>query len=61
VDIARAGIPGMWDKGGEKTKGGSRADEEELCRLDEIPALAEVARLEQKLLPLVDGILSRMI
>jgi len=54
-------IPGMWDKGAEKQKERLARLREELRRLDEIPALGGVARLELKLFPLIDGILGNIV
>jgi len=55
-------MPGMWDEVGEK-KQQERLDRlrEALRSLDEIPALGEVARLEQKLVPLIEEITAGMI
>ncbi|MDD5132535.1 MAG: glucoamylase family protein [bacterium] len=53
-------IPGMWDPADEKQHGRLALLREELRLLDEIPALGEVARLERKLLPLIDEILGNM-
>ena len=51
-------IPDMWDKGDERQKERLALLREELRYLDEIPALSEVAKLERKLLPLIDEILA---
>jgi len=53
-------MPGMWEGGGaeqEKRLGQLR---DVLRYLDEIPALGEVARLEQKLVPLIEAITGDM-
>jgi hypothetical protein len=51
-------IPGMWDQDDEKQKARLARLREELRALDEIPALGEVARLERKLLPIIDEIIA---
>ena len=50
-------IPGMWERGDERQKQRLARLRQELLRLDAIPSLAEAARLELKLFPLIDGIL----
>jgi len=52
-------IPGMWDQGNEEQCRCLRALQQEIQHLDEIPTLSGVARLERKLLPLLDGILDQ--
>ncbi|OGR65192.1 MAG: cyclic beta 1-2 glucan synthetase [Elusimicrobia bacterium GWB2_63_16] len=50
--------PGMWDKGGEARRAVLAALRGELRRLDAVPTLAEAARLELKLGPLIDAALA---
>ncbi|MDD5259858.1 MAG: glucoamylase family protein [bacterium] len=54
-------IPGMWDQADGKQHERLAQLREELRRLDEIPALGEVAQLERKLLPLIDEILGNVV
>ncbi len=54
-------IPGIWDKGDDEQKKRLARFREELSGLNEIPTLREAARLELKLLPLVDSILEHFI
>ncbi len=53
-------MPGMWDGGDEKQQERLNELREALGYLDEIPALGEVARLEQKLVPLIEEITDAM-
>ncbi|MFH0856095.1 MAG: glucoamylase family protein [Candidatus Omnitrophota bacterium] len=53
-------MPGLWEGAEEKQQERLLQLREELRYLDEIPALGEVARLEQKLLPLIDEITGAM-
>lgn len=53
-------IPGIWDNGDEKQKEQLASLREKLRHLDEIPTLSEVARLEPKLIPLIDEILANI-
>ncbi|MDZ4242654.1 MAG: glucoamylase family protein [Candidatus Omnitrophota bacterium] len=53
-------IPGMWDGGDEPQRERLVQLREALRYLDEIPALGEVARLEQKLVPLIEEITGAM-
>ncbi|MFA5117413.1 MAG: glucoamylase family protein [Candidatus Omnitrophota bacterium] len=53
-------IPGMWDGGDEHQQERLVQLREALRYLDEIPILGEVARLEQKLVPLIEEILRAM-
>ena len=50
-------IPGMWNRGDEAQVARLTLLRRELLRLDAVPALAEAARLETDLCPLIDGIL----
>jgi len=54
-------MPGLWDGGGEAQQGRLSRLREMLGHLDEIPSLKEVARLEQELIPLIEGIIGGMI
>lgn len=54
-------IPGMWDTGDDRHKERLARLREELRRLDEIPVLGAVARLEMKLIALIDEILEHAI
>ncbi|MFC1657853.1 GH36-type glycosyl hydrolase domain-containing protein [Candidatus Omnitrophota bacterium] len=54
-------IPGMWEAGDEKQQQRLGQLREALRSLDEIPALGEVARLEQKLVPLIEEITGAML
>ncbi|MFA5167275.1 MAG: glucoamylase family protein [Candidatus Omnitrophota bacterium] len=49
-------MPGMWDAAGNEQEKRLAQLREALRCLDEIPALGEVARLEQKLVPLIEEI-----
>jgi len=51
-------MPGMWDTGDEEQQGRLARLREALRYLDEIPTLVEVARLEQKLVPLIEKIMA---
>ncbi|MBU9888346.1 MAG: cyclic beta 1-2 glucan synthetase [Candidatus Omnitrophica bacterium] len=53
-------LPGMWEMGDEKQQERLGRLQEALWYLDEIPALGEVAKLEQKLIPLIDEITGSM-
>ncbi|MBU0504027.1 MAG: cyclic beta 1-2 glucan synthetase [Candidatus Omnitrophica bacterium] len=53
-------MPGMWDGGDEEQQERLVQLRESLRYLDEIPALGEVARLEQKLVPLIEEITGAM-
>ncbi|MFA5115792.1 MAG: glucoamylase family protein [Candidatus Omnitrophota bacterium] len=53
-------MPGMWDGGDEQQQERLAQLREALRYLDEIPALGEVARLEQKLVPLIEEITGAM-
>ncbi|MDD5725300.1 MAG: glucoamylase family protein, partial [Candidatus Omnitrophica bacterium] len=53
-------MPGMWDEGDEKQQERLVRLREALRYLDEIPALGEVARIEQKLVPLIEEIMGAM-
>ncbi|MFH1260011.1 MAG: glucoamylase family protein [Elusimicrobiota bacterium] len=54
-------IPGMWDQGDEQQKERLARLREELRQLDENPVLGEVARLERKLLPMIEEILANIV
>ena len=54
-------MPGMWDAGDEKQKERLVLLRESLRCLDEIPTLGDVARLELKLIPLIDDVISGMV
>ena len=53
-------MPGMWDGGDEGQQKRLVQLQESLRYLDEIPMLGEVARLEQKLVPLIEEIMGGM-
>ena len=53
-------MPGMWDEGDEEQQERLVQLREALRYLDEIPALGEVARIEQKLVPLIEEIMGAM-
>ncbi|MFA5271195.1 MAG: glucoamylase family protein, partial [Candidatus Omnitrophota bacterium] len=54
-------VPGMWETGDEKKGERLVFLREALRSLDEIPALGEVARLEQELIPLINDIIKDMV
>ena len=54
------GMPGLWDGGGDIQQGQLTRLREALRHLDEIPSLGEAARLEQKLVPLIEEIATAM-
>jgi cellobiose phosphorylase len=54
------GVPGLWEGEGEVQQERLTRLQEALKRLDEIPSLREVARLEQKIGPLVEEIIGGM-
>ncbi|MFA5320783.1 MAG: glucoamylase family protein, partial [Candidatus Omnitrophota bacterium] len=53
-------MPGMWDEGDKEQQERLIQLREALRYLDEIPALGEVARIEQKLVPLIEEIAGAM-
>ncbi|MDD5770952.1 MAG: glucoamylase family protein [Candidatus Omnitrophica bacterium] len=53
-------MPGMWDEGDDEQQERLIQLRESLRYLDEIPALGEVARIEQKLVPLIEEIMGAM-
>jgi cellobiose phosphorylase len=53
-------MPGMWENGDEKQKTRLALLREELRRLDDVPTLSDTARLETRLIPVIDGILENM-
>ncbi len=53
-------MPGMWDSEDEKQQTRLVRLQESLRALDEIPVLGEVARLEQKMVPLIEEIVEGM-